>query len=77
MSNKKSTDIPFEEAMQELEILVESMESEKISLDSLISKYDRGSQLLKYCQMKLGDAELRIEKIKKNHEGDLEISVVE
>ena len=74
MSKKKSSEITFEEAMKELETLIESMESEEITLDALIDKYERGSELLKLCQKTLGDAELRIEKIKENNEDDLEIT---
>ena len=43
----------FEEAMRELEKLVESLDKGEVSLDEAIAAYDRGSQLKDHCQKKL------------------------
>jgi exodeoxyribonuclease VII small subunit len=71
MAKKKSDleSMVFEDAMRELEELVEAMEDGEIPLNDLIDKYERGAGLLKVCQKRLTDAELRIEMIRKKNDG--------
>ena len=53
MSNDNVIDtMTFEEAMNELEKLVESLDKGDISLDQAISAYDKGSRLKDLCQKK-------------------------
>ena len=52
MSNIELEKLTFEEAMKELELLVDSLDKGEISLDEAIAAYDRGSQLKDYCQKK-------------------------
>ena len=63
MSNTELEKLTFEEAMQELEILVDSLDKGDVSLDEAIAAYDRGSQLKDYCQKKLHDAKMKVETI--------------
>ena len=63
MSNTKLDKLTFEEAMQELEKLVDSLDKGDVSLDQAIAAYDRGSQLKDYCQKKLHDAKMKVETI--------------
>ena len=58
-------DIPFEKAMEDLETIVEAMESEKMPLDDLVKNYEEGTKLLKICQSRIADAQKRIELIAK------------
>lgn len=60
---KKTTDLPFEAALERLESLIESMESGDTPLADLVAKFEEGSKLLKQCQSKLKDAELKIEQL--------------
>jgi exodeoxyribonuclease VII small subunit len=53
----------FEEAMNELETLVDSLDKGNISLDQAIAAYDRGSQLKDHCQKKLNEAKMKVETI--------------
>ena len=53
----------FEEAMRELEKLVESLDKGEVSLDEAIAAYDRGSQLKDHCQKKLNEAKMKVETI--------------
>ena len=64
MSNTELEKLTFEEAMQELEKLVDSLDRGDVSLDEAIAAYDRGSQLKDYCQKKLHDAKMKVETIK-------------
>lgn len=62
-------DIPFEDALAQLEELVGEMESEQMPLEELISKYENGTRLFQLCSHRLEAAEGRIEKIRKNRNG--------
>ena len=53
----------FEDALGRLETILESMESGDTPLADLVAKFEEGSNLLKICQEKLKEAELKIEKL--------------
>ena len=53
----------FEEAMNELEKLVDSLDKGDISLDQAITAYDRGSKIKDHCQKKLNEAKMKVETI--------------
>jgi len=61
--------IPFEKAIEDLETIVKDMESARLPLDVLLEKYELGNQLLKICQQRIDQAELRIERIASGEEG--------
>ena len=72
MSNDNVIDtMTFEEAMNELEKLVESLDKGDISLDQAISAYDRGSQLKDHCQKKLNEAKMKVETIQSSDNGEV------
>lgn len=64
--DKEAKSPNFEEALQRLENIVESMEEGEIPLDDLLRKYEEGTDLLKICSKRLRDAELKIETLKRN-----------
>ena len=70
MNNNELEKLTFEEAMKELEKLVDSLDEGDISLDEAISAYDRGSQLKDYCQKKLHEAKMKIETIQSSDGND-------
>lgn len=55
--------LSFEDAMEELESIVEAMEGEQLPLDELVTRYEEGSALLKHCTSALASAKKRIELI--------------
>jgi exodeoxyribonuclease VII small subunit len=59
----------FEDALGQLETIVESMESGEVPLAELLAKFEQGSKLLKICEARLKDAELKIEQLKKQKDG--------
>ena len=63
MTNCQVDKLTFEEAMKELEELVDSLDKGDVSLDEAIAAYDRGSQLKDYCQKKLHEAKMKVETI--------------
>ncbi|HTI86105.1 MAG TPA: exodeoxyribonuclease VII small subunit [Alphaproteobacteria bacterium] len=55
--------LSFEDALKELEGIVEGLERGQIKLDDAIAKYTRGTQLREHCEKKLAEAKARIESI--------------
>ena len=70
MTNDVPEKLTFEEAMRELEKLVDSLDKGEVSLDEAIAAYDRGSQLKDYCQKKLQEAKMKIETIQSSDNVD-------
>ena len=62
--------MPFEEALKKLESIVEAMEAGDLPLETLLSRFEEGTRLVKACQAKLEEAELKISKLEKNEAGD-------
>ena len=71
MKNNELEKLTFEEAMHELEKLVDGLDKGDISLDEAIAAYDRGSQLKDYCQKKLQEAKMKIETIQSSDNVDV------
>jgi exodeoxyribonuclease VII small subunit len=74
---KPDADVPFEEALQKLETIVDAMESGELPLESLMAKFEEGTRLAKVCQTKLAQAETKIQQLEKNSAGDLTLRPVE
>ena len=65
----KDTKSPrFEEALSRLESILEAMETGEVPLDELVDKYEEGVSLLKTCNARLREAELKIEAVRKTNE---------
>jgi exodeoxyribonuclease VII small subunit len=62
-NNADITALPFEQAMAELEGIVERLEKGSVALEESIAIYERGEALKKHCETLLKSAEQRIEKI--------------
>ncbi|OUR79526.1 exodeoxyribonuclease VII small subunit [Alphaproteobacteria bacterium 46_93_T64] len=56
-------ELSFEAALQELEQIVEKLDSGRVDLDQSIDIYTRGSQLKQHCETKLRMAQERVDKI--------------
>jgi len=69
--DESDTKLTFEAALGRLESIVESMESGEVPLAELLAKFEDGTQLLKVCESRLKDAELKIEQLKKQKDGTL------
>lgn len=61
--------LSFEEAMAELEGLVQRLERGQLDLEASIAAYERGTALRRHCALKLKEAELRVEKLGFDREG--------
>ncbi len=64
-------DLPFEEALKKLEAVVESMENDDLPLETLLARFEEGTQLAQVCQAKLARADLKIQQLEKDAAGAL------
>ena len=71
--NSPAKNPPFEEALQKLEGIVEAMESDDLPLETLLEKYEEGAKLVKVCQEKLAEAELKIQQLEKSAAGEMKL----
>lgn len=67
-ADTKHARLTFEAALAKLETIVESMESGEVPLAELLAKYEEGNKLLKACEARLKDAEMKIEQLKKQRD---------
>ena len=52
--------LTFEKALEELEGLVARMEDGRLPLEESLAAYQRGAELIKFCESRLTDAQARI-----------------
>jgi exodeoxyribonuclease VII small subunit len=52
--------LTFEKALEELEALVTRMEDGKLPLEESLAAYQRGAELIRFCESRLSDAQARI-----------------
>jgi len=67
MTTMKNLDenISFEEALSELEEIVKKIDNGQETLEVAVNSFERGVLLKNYCEKKLKEARLKIEKITK------------
>lgn len=63
MPNVEETPPSFEEAVEELESIIERIESGEVGLEQAIEQYESGCVLIKRCRAILDRAERRIEEL--------------
>jgi exodeoxyribonuclease VII small subunit len=66
-------DLSFEEALKELERIVERLEAGDVPLEESIRTYERGAALRAHCERRLKDAQLRVEQIIQSSDGSLRL----
>lgn len=71
--NQPARNLPFEDALKKLEGVVEAMESGDLPLETLLARYEEGTRLVKICQEKLAEAELKIQQLEKNAAGEMKL----
>jgi len=60
-------ELSFEEALNDLEEIVQELEGDVLSLEESMEKYSRGMKLISFCQQELNRAEGRIEQVLEKH----------
>lgn len=66
MPRKKTSKPSFEEALNELESLVETMEQGDLTLEESLKAFERGVELTRSCQQALANAEQKVEILSAN-----------
>lgn len=61
MSEQDFNTFSFEQAMEELELVVRQLETGKIKLDDAVSAYEKGVKLKQICEEKLAQAKAKID----------------
>lgn len=69
--------LPFEEALKKLENIVEAMEADDLPLETLLARYEEGARLVKICQEKLAEAEVKIQQLEKSAAGEIRLKPFE
>ena len=73
MSEKKT----FENALSELQSIIEELESGSPSLDQMISLFENGMKLMTYCREQLNEVENRVTTLIKDNDGLIEQSGID
>jgi len=63
--------LTFEQAMQQLEQIVQEMESGKLTLESALVKFEEGIKLSRFCSKKLEETEKKITLLIENADGSV------
>jgi len=61
-------EMSFEEALAELEGIVEKLEKGQLSLDESLGLFEKGIKLVKECNAKLKSAQMKVEKLIEENE---------
>lgn len=64
-------DLPFEEALARLEIIVRTMEQGDIPLDTSLLLYEEGIALVRRCTRELDEAEQRVKILQRTETGEI------
>lgn len=57
------TALSFEDALRELEGIVQNLERGQVPLDEAVTAYERGTLLKRHCEHRLAEASAKIERI--------------
>ena len=68
-SNDDIAVMSFEQALKQLETIVDDLERGDVPLEKSITIYERGEALKNHCEKLLQSAEDKVEKIKLNRDG--------
>ena len=64
-----ATDLSFEDALRELETIVQKLEGDGLALADSVALYDRGRALAQHCQQMLDTVALRVQQVQTDEEG--------
>lgn len=73
MANKQTSGQSYEAALEDIERIVEQLESGELSLEDSLAVFEKGVGLTKYCYQKLDEIEKKIEILTKDREGKFQL----
>ena len=59
----KNDEITYSPALEELQEIINDLESDQIDIDELAKKVERANELLQQCQKRLTSTQMQVEKI--------------
>jgi len=77
MARKDPPNKNFESALEDLEQVVEQLESGELALEDSLAAFEKGVGLVKYCNQKLNEVEKKVEVLVKDKEGKLQLKSFE
>lgn len=66
------SELSFKDAIEELEKITNTLEGTELELEKSLELFERGVELIKYCQKKLDAAEAKVEVLTDSLEGGIE-----
>ena len=76
MAKNESIRKNFEGALDELEQVVEQLESGDLALDDSLAAFEKGVGLVKFCNHKLNEVEKKVELLIKDKEGKIQLKAL-
>ncbi len=73
MARKETVNKTFESALEDIEQVVEQLETGELSLEDSLAAFEKGVGLTKYCYQKLDEVEKKIELLVKDKEGKFQL----
>lgn len=73
MASREPEKQKFEAALDDLEKVVERLESGELSLEESLAAFEDGVRLVKFCNQKLSEVEKKIELLVKDKDGKLQL----
>jgi exodeoxyribonuclease VII small subunit len=77
MARKDSPNKKFETALEDLEQVVEQLDSGELSLEDSLAAFEKGVGLVKFCNDKLNEVEKKVELLIKDKDGKLQLKAFE
>ena len=59
----ENNEISYSLALEELQEIINDLESDQVDIDELAKKIERANELLKHCQKRLTSTQMQVEKI--------------
>lgn len=66
--------VPLARTLRRLEEIVRALEADDLDLDQALLLFEEGVTLLREARARLGDAELRVQQVLEDAEGELRVS---
>ncbi|HWH77859.1 MAG TPA: exodeoxyribonuclease VII small subunit [Candidatus Binatus sp.] len=76
MARKEPSQKNFETALEDLEQVVERLETGELALEEALAAFEKGVGLVKFCNQKLDEVEKKVELLVKDKDGRLNLQVL-
>jgi len=67
---KDKKELSFEQALNRLEEIAQSLESGDVPLEDSLKMFEEGMKLIEFCNSKLNEAQKKVQKLTRSENGD-------